>query len=75
MSAPQITRVDIEEELKAKERGECLACRIGSTHMWNPSCEETPARELMSKCNINHMFNSDWFTKCPICFPGDTPNG
>lgn len=31
-------RIDIEEELRAAARGECLACRIGARHKSDSSC-------------------------------------
>jgi len=34
------TRIDIEEELAAAERGECLLCRIGARHPDDSPCDQ-----------------------------------
>ena len=68
MKAPQVTRVDIEEELKAKERGECLLCRLQATHLFSEECIVTPAFKTLTLCKVcNNLYNSDWFDSCPIC--------
>ena len=69
MASPSVTKIDIGTEMKAMARGECLACRIGGTHSHNHACDNTPAKEFMSKCNMGHMFKTEWFEKCPLCFP------
>lgn len=69
MPAPQITRIDIEKELKAIEAGECPNCRIGATHMKRFECENTPAFDRMAVCNMSHVYMPNWFELCPICFP------
>jgi hypothetical protein len=35
---PDALRIDIEEELRAAARGECLACRIGARHAVSSLC-------------------------------------
>lgn len=64
-------RIDIEEELEAERRGECIACRIGGTHLETEECSNTPLEytKRMKKClKCNHLFNSQIFGSiCPIC--------
>ena len=74
MPAPGVTRIDMDVEIEAIKRGECGMCRVTGTHIKSHSCENTPAFEKMKVCKNNHVYCKDWFTKCPICFPGDTPS-
>lgn len=68
MTAPQITRVDIEEELKAAERGECLLCRIQATHLFSEECKNTEDFKTLKLCKrCDNLFNPEWFSSCPVC--------
>jgi hypothetical protein len=68
MSAPQIIVVDIEEELMAEKRGECLSCRTLCTHLASKKCANTFANNEMNYCKkCNHFYCKLWFNECPIC--------
>lgn len=67
-------RIDIEEELRAGERGECLACRISMTHRASEACSKTPANASMKLCSACSHYYAPRFTECPQC-SGDQREG
>jgi hypothetical protein len=62
-------RIDIEKELEAINRGECPACRMGSTHKLSKACEQTPAYKRLALCDQEHIYDPNYFSGCPLCHP------
>lgn len=61
------TRINIDEEFKARDRGECLCCRIGATHDYSGECVQTPAFKGMTLCTEGHVYDQTRFDSCPDC--------
>jgi hypothetical protein len=64
-----VIRVDIEEELAAAERGECLGCRTGLTHKAMKECflPRVSYVQTMTICPCGTKYDRAHLYSCPEC--------
>jgi len=70
-----MVKVDFDVELAAAAAGQCLACRIGGTHVMVPACADTISRYPMIACGVcGTMYSRSTLSGvykdvgCPECF-------